>query len=625
MKINTTLCYKWRKLMVKKSFRLMSLVIATCCIMQGAYAEDMPASTTFLAHYNNDTGNSGLNADYAGGSVMVNIPDANYGLPSINSAKTKFGHGALNLDYWANRNLVYQAAGNYNSAVCTIEFQLNMSAVFDFNENQNKYLFDGTKRYVFNDDLAWGTGGHVDIWIDGEAESETARLVAHFCTGSSTETLMGPPLRFSDANAFSHYAIQWNASTGKIAIFHRGMIRDKKEVSPWTPTNPASFKIGMNTNVSVGKLILDELRISNKELYNDSSAVGTRSFYVPAEEYKPSNLPAFSSTTLFVAHFNGIEGYDSSTFDANDPNTFNGLIADYAKGSQMVTIPTPKYGVPPINTTIKKFGAGAVELPWWSGRSITYAAQNNYSNAAATIDFQLNIKNIFMEYGGQYVYDGTKRYVFNDDLAWGKSGHVDMWVDGTAGATTARLVVHIQGDRNGSVFTITVMGPPLEWQYAQDFLHYAVQWNCVTGKVAIYCQGIIRVNDTYTPWTMSNSPTKFKLGMQSVNVSPLYLDEFRISSIPLYDNTKSLGQGCYYLPWAEYPIGCQLIRCYGDANNDRETNFLDFSILAMNYHNSVAGGYDQADFDNSGYVDLNDVAILAYYWLEPCRGVPGQN
>lgn len=52
---------------------------------------------------------------------------------------------------------------------------------------------------------------------------------------------------------------------------------------------------------------------------------------------------------------------------------------------------------------------------------------------------------------------------------------------------------------------------------------------------------------------------------------------------------------------------------YPDINSDNIVNFVDFSIFAANWQKS-GGGLD-GDFDNSGAVDTNDLATLAYFWL----------
>jgi len=52
---------------------------------------------------------------------------------------------------------------------------------------------------------------------------------------------------------------------------------------------------------------------------------------------------------------------------------------------------------------------------------------------------------------------------------------------------------------------------------------------------------------------------------------------------------------------------------YPDLNSDKMVNFVDFAIFAQNWQKSGSGL--DGDFDNSGTVDTNDLATLAYFWL----------
>jgi len=52
---------------------------------------------------------------------------------------------------------------------------------------------------------------------------------------------------------------------------------------------------------------------------------------------------------------------------------------------------------------------------------------------------------------------------------------------------------------------------------------------------------------------------------------------------------------------------------YPDLNSDKIVNFVDFAIFACNWQKSGSGL--DGDFDSSGTVDTNDLAIFAYFWL----------
>lgn len=52
---------------------------------------------------------------------------------------------------------------------------------------------------------------------------------------------------------------------------------------------------------------------------------------------------------------------------------------------------------------------------------------------------------------------------------------------------------------------------------------------------------------------------------------------------------------------------------YPDLDSNDIINFADFAIFAENWQKS-GNGLD-GDFDNSGFVDNNDLAILSFFWL----------
>ena len=57
---------------------------------------------------------------------------------------------------------------------------------------------------------------------------------------------------------------------------------------------------------------------------------------------------------------------------------------------------------------------------------------------------------------------------------------------------------------------------------------------------------------------------------------------------------------------------------YPNLNADQSVNFEDFAIFGTNWQQSASGL--AGDFDDSGTVDLNDMAILAYFWLASTTG-----
>lgn len=56
---------------------------------------------------------------------------------------------------------------------------------------------------------------------------------------------------------------------------------------------------------------------------------------------------------------------------------------------------------------------------------------------------------------------------------------------------------------------------------------------------------------------------------------------------------------------------------YGDANSDGSVDLIDFIRLANNWQSY--GNWPQGDFDEDRFVGLNDLALMAEYWLYDCR------
>ncbi len=52
---------------------------------------------------------------------------------------------------------------------------------------------------------------------------------------------------------------------------------------------------------------------------------------------------------------------------------------------------------------------------------------------------------------------------------------------------------------------------------------------------------------------------------------------------------------------------------YPDLDNNDMVNFIDFAIFANNWQKTSSGL--AGDFDDSGAVDTNDLATLAFFWL----------
>jgi len=78
------------------------------------------------------------------------------------------------------------------------------------------------------------------------------------------------------------------------------------------------------------------------------------------------------------------------------------------------------------------------------------------------------------------------------------------------------------------------------------------------------------------------------------------------------------GSGIFYASGASDSNDVLDPNWYPNLNADQSVNFEDFAIFGTNWQQSGSGL--DGDFDNSGTVDFNDMAILAYYWLANTTG-----
>jgi hypothetical protein len=85
--------------------------------------------------------------------------------------------------------------------------------------------------------------------------------------------------------------------------------------------------------------------------------------------------------------------------------------------------------------------------------------------------------------------------------------------------------------------------------------------------------------------------------------------------------TPECGEAAMYSP----EDGLQIVRCGYDFNGDSEINFLDYALILEKWGQSCSepDWCDGTDLDQSGTVDIGDVALFVDDWLESVAAEPG--
>lgn len=254
---------------MKRFFLMSILVIAPVSGTQGA--------TLFLADYDGDTGNSGLDADLAVGS-----PTATAANGSI-SGTAKWGAGAL--DPTNDTSLLsYATAGNFNLNAGTVEMWLRTD--------------------TWNS--AWG--GFFNAYIDNSNDirfwkRSDGRIQATMNSGAGgVWNLWGPVLNLD--SDWYHVAWTWDFTANTTTMYLDGtpltsslFFTNITELG-FAGTVDANFEVGAAQNGLEFQGQIDDFRISDVDLY------GGQSFTPPTGPYpipEPGSLYLLMLGTLFLA------------------------------------------------------------------------------------------------------------------------------------------------------------------------------------------------------------------------------------------------------------------------------------------------------------------------------------
>lgn len=236
-------------------------------------ASVLPASTIFLAHYDGNTGNGGLDADYAAGS-----PTAVTAGGTISST-AKFGAGSLSLTPAPSILTTYSSAGNYNLQSGTIEMFFNTAA---WNDGNYHALFG-----MYNNPA--------DIRVQ---EIPGGELQAFQYDGTHIWSLTSAALTPSE-NAWHYFAWDWDWTSGTSAMYLDGNLIANTiagTIGSYVGPVPSTFGVGtmQDQTFSQWNGLIDEFRISDQSLYSGATIP------VPTAPFPTPGVPEPASLALLA-------------------------------------------------------------------------------------------------------------------------------------------------------------------------------------------------------------------------------------------------------------------------------------------------------------------------------------
>lgn len=219
---------------------ILAVGISTWCV-------PVSAATIFLAHYDGNTGNSGLDADYAAGSTAA------VDLGGQISSTAKFGAGSL--DGSPSNEVTYSTTGNYNVSSGTIEMFFNTSN-----------WGDGNYRALFGSYTT--SGGTHDIRVQKLTDGS---LQAYQYDGTNVWSVTSSAVAPTN-DEWHHFAWEWDGTSNTSTMYLDGAIIANTvsgTVSSYVGAAPPTFAIGtmQGTTGQTFNGLIDEVRISDNAVY----------------------------------------------------------------------------------------------------------------------------------------------------------------------------------------------------------------------------------------------------------------------------------------------------------------------------------------------------------------------
>ena len=345
-----------------------NMTILVLILLSTIFVEVLADNTLFLAHYDGNTGNSGLQADAAKGISEPIETDAAI------VADAKFGAGSAAI----NGLLTYALAGNFNLRAGTIEMWIKADD-----------WYDRTYQGLF----AARVDNNHEIRIQKRGDSDKLHVYQ-----ASDAGLWG--IYNAQANIVNgqwhHFAWTWDVAAQMTHLYIDGQVLAQGsygEISVYSGALSPTFMVGSMDSSNYFDGQIDELKISDADLYQGQSFTPQTTPF--ADEGCFEDIPGDLNGNCIVdmldlsilvdnwLGYNGLKTIFLAHFDGDSGNL--GLDADYADGpNQAVKF----YGQ---ITSHSKFGQGAYYNPGENTADpdndvLSFYRENNFSTRAGTVE-----------------------------------------------------------------------------------------------------------------------------------------------------------------------------------------------------------------------------------------------
>lgn len=224
---------------------------------------------TFLAHYDGNTANGGLDADFAAGNATA------VGTGGVISSNSKFGSGSLDGNS-ASGTVRYDTAGNYNLSSGTVEMWADA-------DNWAAATTEG----FFS--IFPGSGNDIRL-----QKTASGQLQAYMAGAGEVWSLTSNDLSAAFADGeFHHLAWTWDFNANVAALYLDGVVIDDtiaysaglNGVIDYDGTLGSEFEVGTVQNGSASFVgVIDEFRLSNIDLYGGQNFTPQTLAYDPIPE-----------------------------------------------------------------------------------------------------------------------------------------------------------------------------------------------------------------------------------------------------------------------------------------------------------------------------------------------------
>lgn len=543
--------------------------------------------TLLSASYDGNTGNGGLDADFARGSPQA------IGTGGVLATPAKFGAGALD-PITASGTVNYPSAGNFNVERGTVEMWIKSS---NWNDGEFRGFFD-----IFQANAIPGNPAKCDIRLQKTA---TGQIQAYVASADDSDLVTAWSITTSEPvsldTEWHHLAWSWDENVNMSYLYLDGnVIADFSATFAPPIPNPGAtvglpqidFLGTLGPSIEIGSVqdgsapfngLIDELRISGSDLYQGGAFTPANAPF-DLQRWNVNTDGNWSNPDNWTGGVPDSIGATANFLAAIDAPRTVTLDGPRTVGIVRFDNPTASYTLAGAGTLVVDVGTGAARVAVVSGShaiSAPVSLQDNVVvtvNPAATLTLSGQVDGVA---GVTVTKDGGGTLAMTNlrlDNAVVDQGTLRIEPNGsTVGASRVlSLAVGASGrlDLTDNVLAVDYDGPsPLN--------------SIVT---------LINTGRDGGNWT-GNGITSSSAAANPVNTGVGYAE------------AGDLGIGSI----AGQPVdGTTVVVRFtllGDANLDRSVNIADFSRLASNYNQP--GGWGAGDFNYDGLVGIADFSSLA--------------